>query len=276
MSDPAPSFGTQFRFTLITDNTRLAAAADDAGVDRIGIDIELLGKAERQAGHDARFSHHGWEDLAALRRVVKRAALFTRINPVHNETAAEIEAALGLGAGVLMLPSFRTAREVEEFVRLVRGRARAVILVELAPAVARIREILDVPGVDEVMIGLNDLHLEFGVANHFEMLVSPVLDLLAAEVARRGLPLAVGGLALPGDTRLPIPPDLVYAQYPRLGASGAWIARSFSAPDMKTAVQEMRNRLDDWAGATTEQLEDARRELARRAASWNPVLQGRR
>ncbi|MBS1856599.1 MAG: aldolase [Acidobacteria bacterium] len=271
MTAPAPSFGERFRLTLITADPDAAARADEAGVDRAGIDIELLGKADRQAGHDTRLSRHGWDGLAAVAGVVRRASPFVRINPVHAGTGEEIETALRLGARVIMLPSFRSAGEVERFTGLVRGRATAVLLLELAPAVARVREILAVPGVDEVMLGLNDLHLQFGLANHFEMLVSPVVDMLAEEVRRAGLPLAIGGLTHPDETSLPVPPDLVYAQYPRLGAGGAWIARSFRAAEWPAAIQAMRRRLDRWAQAPPEEWEQARRELACRAAEWRPA-----
>jgi hypothetical protein len=174
---------------------------------------------------------------------------------------------------VLMLPSFRTAEEVEVFVNLVRRRALVTILVELAPAVTRIREILAVPGIDEVMFGLNDLHLQLGVSNHFEVLASPLVDMLAAETRRKGLPFGIGGVARAGDTSLPVPADLVYAQYPRLGATGAWIARSFfrdlpPREQLKEEILGVRRRLDEWSEASPEALEQARDELARSAAEW--------
>ena len=102
---------------------------------------------------------------------------------------------------------------------------------------------------DEVMFGLNDLRLQLGVANLFEVLASPLLDVLAAEVRRAGLPLAVGGVARGDDSSLPVSPDLVYAQFPRLGAIGAWLGRSFFLdvpPGWKLApaIATMRRRLD--------------------------------
>jgi hypothetical protein len=173
-----------------------------------------------------------------------------------------------------MLPSFSTASEVERFVGSVRARARVVILVEQAAAVARIREILSVPGVDEVMLGLNDLRLQFSVANHFEMLASPVVEMLANEVRGRGLPLSIGGVGRVGDNSLPVPVDLVLAQYPRLGATGAWLSRSFcrAAADVEfgTAVAELRARLTKWSLASPAALARACVELSAAAAEWTP------
>jgi hypothetical protein len=276
MEKQTAGFGEDFCLTLVTNDARLAADADQAGVNRVGIDLEYLGKAERQAGHDTRLSVHSWDDLSSISRCLHDADLFVRTNPIHAGTEVEIETALELGAGVLMLPAFRTAEEAAAFVRAVRGRARVVVLVELAPAVARIREILDVGGIDEVMIGLNDLSLQLGVANPFEVMASPLVDMLAAEALRKGLPFAVGGVGRVGDTTMPVPTELVHAQYQRLGATGAWIARSFTnaAPavcDFREAVLALRNCLDEWAASPAEDLERARAELARRAAGWQPT-----
>jgi hypothetical protein len=101
--------------------------------------------------------------------------------------------------------------------------------------------------------------------------------MLAAEVLRKGLPLAIGGVGRVGDTTLPVPADLVYAQYPRLGATGAWLARSFantvlSPGDFQSEILALRNRLNEWAAAPAEDLECARAELARHAAEWRPAL----
>jgi 2-keto-3-deoxy-L-rhamnonate aldolase RhmA len=261
-------FGDCFRLTLLTDQPALAARADAAGIDCVGVDIERLGKAERQRGHDMRLSSHELEDLQALRPALSRARLFARLNPPHAGSPQEIERALAWGAQVLMLPFFRTALEAQGFVAAVGGRARTVILVETAASAARLGEVLAVSGVDEVMVGLNDLRLELGARHHFEVLVSPLMEAIAAEVRRAGLPLAVGGVAHPDASGLPVDPDLVLAQYPRLGATGAWISRSFlqGLPDdadaLRHAVRRLRERLTAWSLAQPEALQRARAELA--------------
>ncbi len=252
---------------MLTNDPRLAERADRWGVDRIGLDLERLGKIERQLGEGLRLSAHKADELAAIRSVLRRAAAFVRINPIHAETGAEIESVLAGGAQVVMLPYFRAAAEVDRFVRCVDGRARVAALVETAPAAARIRDILSVAGLDEVMVGLNDLRIELGLGNVFELLVSPLLDRLAAEARLRGLPFLVGGVARLDDRSLPVPADLVLAQYPRLGATGAWLSRSFlkapnSSLDEEGAVAAIRRRLTEWAGQSPEALESARASLA--------------
>ncbi len=83
---PSEEAGAQppppFVLTAITNDPGLAARADAAGVDRVGIDIERLNKSARQ-GHlaHARISNHRLADLADLAPVLRRAALFARLNP---------------------------------------------------------------------------------------------------------------------------------------------------------------------------------------------------
>ena len=81
MAVPLRRFGIDFRFTLITRNPALAQRGDAAGIDRIGIDIERLGKAARQSGlESARISEHELSDLRRLAPAVRHAALFARLN----------------------------------------------------------------------------------------------------------------------------------------------------------------------------------------------------
>jgi hypothetical protein len=268
---PQPQgFGTAFRLTLVTSDPSLAAAADRSDVDYIGIDLDVLGKAARQSDEDSRLSDHKAEDLATIGGSVTKAKLFARVNPINSQTPFEIENVLRRGAQAIMLPYFRTVEEVAQFVGMVGKRAQISILLETASAAVRIREIVAVPGIQEVVVGLNDLRRELGVANHFEVLASPLLDALAREVRDAGLALAVGGVADPGDNALPIPPDLVLAQYPRLGATGAWLSRSLlrrvtSEKDLDRAICAIRARLTDWGSASPQSLEAARGELADRA-----------
>ena len=268
-------FGERFRLTLLTNDAGFAKRAEDWGVDRIGLDLERLGKPERQYGEGLRLSNHRPEDLEGIAKVLKRASPFARLNPIHPGTADEIEALIGAGARVLMLPYFRTAAEVETFVRRVEGRAQAIILVETASALVRLRDILAVPGIDEVMVGLNDLRIELQVRNFFEVLSSPLLDGVAAQVRQKGLDFSLGGLARLDDASLPVPADLVLAQYPRLGATGAWLSRSFfrglDPEDAGTAIRSLRQRLSEWATASIESLESARDTLARRGQELGTV-----
>src|SRR5262249_7025817 len=151
--------------TLWTDDCELARAADGAGVDRIGVDLERLGKAERQRGKGTWISPHTIGDLRALAGTLDRAVLFARVNPLHGGTAAEVDAVIAAGARTLMLPMVASPCEAARFVDLVGGRASVTLLVERLEAVNTIEEIVSVPGINEVHVGLNDLALSMGLPN---------------------------------------------------------------------------------------------------------------
>lgn len=252
-----------FRLTLLARDLDLVRAADAAGVDQIGLDLERLGKAARQRQDGARISSHDFDDLAAVFGALRRATPFVRLNPLHAGSPDEVERALAVGAGALMLPYFRSATEAVEFIGLARGRARVTLLVETGAALVRLHEIVALGGVDEIMIGLNDLHLELRLASHFELLGSELLAGVAAQVRRAGLRLGVGGVTCASDEGLPVPPDLVLAQYPRLDARSAWLARSFvrGGGDLAARVASLRARLAWWWAQPPDALHAAKLEL---------------
>ena len=106
--------------TLWTGDPRLAARADAAGVDRIGVDLERLGKAERQRGLGTWISPHAEADLAALGPALSRAALFARVNPINADSRREVEAVLARGARVLMLPMVASRQECETILKYMK------------------------------------------------------------------------------------------------------------------------------------------------------------
>lgn len=241
----------EFILTAITADAQLVRAADQAGVDRIGIDIERIGKLARQ-GHLAhpRFAAHQLDDLATVASNVRHAAVFARLNPLHAGSPEEVERALEFDAQFLMLPFFTQSAEVASFVEIVDGRAEVIPLVETAAAVECLLEIVTIRGLREIMVGLNDLQLSLALENPFQIVVSDRMQAIAANIRGAGLRFGFGGLARVDDTTLPVAPDLVIAQYPRLGASAAWLSRSFfrgiGAQQIAPAVQALRERLRYW------------------------------
>jgi hypothetical protein len=260
---------SSFALTVITRDLHLARMADAAGVDRIGVDVERLSKHDRQ-GHvpGARISDHELSDLAGLRSAIGKASLFARVNPVHAQSADEVGAAIAAGASVLMLPFFTGPSEVETFVRLVDGQARVSLLLETVAAVVRLHDVLDVDGISEVMVGLNDLRLSTGVDNPFETVASDMMSAVARQVLERGYVFGFGGLPRVGDTTLPVPPDLVIAQHARLGSTSAWLSRSFfgDQPDTLDLIDEvarLRDRIRYWTNQPHDTLKCERDRLRR-------------
>jgi hypothetical protein len=256
-------YGSDFVLTLFTNDIDLAMRADKAGINRIGLDLEMLGKASRQRHLNTWISDHQENQLPALRLALKKSKLFVRTNPPHPRLGEEIERLIAAGAEVLMLPMFRTAEDAGNFVGCINGRAEVSLLIETAAAAVRIEEIVELEGIDEIHIGLNDLHREIGLKSHFELLRYQFMNTLSDTVRGAGIPFGFGGIGRVKDDGLPIPSDLVYAQYPRLGADRALVSRVFTSPDYRQLdlpreVAAFRDRMDDWNMRTEQDWMKAR------------------
>jgi hypothetical protein len=233
-----------------------------------------MGKAERQRGRGTWISPHTQDDLAVLADVVRRARLFARLNPLHGDTAREVDEVLQRGAQVLMLPMVRDAEQAREFARLVDGRASVVLLVETARALAAIGELAAVDGVDEIHLGLNDLAIDLGLSNRWLVLAGDEAVEAGTRVRAAGLRFGLGGIGTVDQTGLPVPADYVYAQYARTGATAALLSRSFiraAGDDLAAEVKRARDRLSDWRARDRAELEAAAvalAEHARAATEW--------
>ena len=163
------------KLMYITNRPGIARIAEAAGADRIFIDMESFGKQDRQGGMDTVQSHHTFADEAAIRSVVSDAELLVRCNPIHEACEGycgsdeELETIIQNGADIIMLPYFKTVEEVAFFLEKVGGRAKTDLLVETPEAVTAIDEILSLPGIDEVHIGINDLSLGYHKRFMFEL-----------------------------------------------------------------------------------------------------------
>jgi hypothetical protein len=260
---------TRFVLTLWTDSVELAAAADAAGIDRVGVDLEQLGKRERQRGLGTWISPHRRESLAELRAALEHAQLFARVDPLNPGSSEQVEDLLEHGVEVLMLPMFHTAEEVSSFLDIVAGRARTVLLVETRAACEQIEEILALVNDDELHLGINDLALSLGSRSRFDVLSSAEVERVASCARERCVRLGIGGVGRLDDAHQPIEPDLLYAEYVRLGASASLISRAFlPGPPVDPAalasdVADTRARLEYWRSASSEAQASAHGELRR-------------
>lgn len=214
------------KLMYIANDPRVARIAVDAGVDRIFIDMEVLGKAERQGHVDSVKSHHVPEDIRRVRAAIGDCAeILARVNPRNPNTQAEIDAAIANGADIVMLPMWKTARDVQAFLACVGGRARTMPLLETREAAAALPEALRVGDVDEWFIGLNDLHLSYGRKFMFELLADGTVDHLCAQMRSSGASYGFGGVARPGTGTLPA--ESILGEHYRLGSQSVILSRSF-------------------------------------------------
>jgi len=213
-------------FTILTKDPVLARAADIAGIDRIGVDLEILGKPERQQGLGTMISGHSEQDAHAVFPEIRSGARFARVNPVNPGTKAEIEALLLAGVQVLMLPYFFSIRQVEIFAGLVGRRAMTVGLVETIAALGIVDDIIRLGLLTEIHFGLTDLGIDMRMTRP-EILRDPRFLESVALVRRSEMPFGIAGFARPGDTALAYDPGTFITEIAGLGASRALIARSF-------------------------------------------------
>ena len=219
------------KLMYITNNPDVAVIAENAGVDRIFVDMEYIGKADRQGGMDTVESKHTVEDVQRIRESIHSSELLVRVNPIHGATQDycsskdEIDEVISRGADILMLPFFKKVEEVREFVKLVGGRAKTIPLVETPEAVENIDEILKINGIDEIFIGLNDLSLGYNKKFMFELLVDGTVENLCCKFRQKNIPFGFGGIASIGKGLLPS--EYVIREHYRLGSTCSILSRSF-------------------------------------------------
>lgn len=203
----------------------MARFAADSGVARLFVDLEIRGKEARQGHRSTVISRHEMADVSAVRAVVPDRELLVRLNPWHGDSSAEVDEALARGADLLMLPMFSRAEEVKAFSDAVGGRAGVIPLVETPEAMDCLEDVLKVPGVQEIYLGLNDLHMALGLRFMFQLLADGTVDRFAEVVRGAGLPFGFGGVARAGEGLLPA--ELIMMEHARLGSTRAILSRTF-------------------------------------------------
>lgn len=243
---------------ILADEPQSAVAAQTAGIDRIFYDLEYIGKAARQAGRNAVLSHNDIDLIPELRKVITTSQLLVRTNPIHAYSKEEVGKAIGYGADILMLPMVMDQHDVEQYVSLVDGKAKVCIMIETAAAMVRLDKILAVPGVDEIFVGLNDLHISMGLTFMFELLSGGLVEYIADKCNKAGVPFGFGGIARIGEGDLPS--DYILGEHVRLGSTSVILSRTFKGIagvdtnarpiDLKEEVEKVRQRLieiDRWS-----------------------------
>lgn len=209
----------------ITNNPQLAEIAQEAGVDRIWIDLEAKGKEERQKGMNTVKSKHTIEDIYRLRPVVTTSKLMVRVNPLDDESENEINEVIKAGADYIMLPMFKTKEEVVRFIELVNGRAKTMLLLETKEAEECLESYVDAEGIDEIHIGLNDLHLSHKKTFMFELLTDGTVDKITKILKEHNIRFGFGGFARIGHGILPA--ENILTHHYKLGSQMAILSRGF-------------------------------------------------
>lgn len=250
----------------ITNNPEVASFVTSNGVNRVFVDLERIGKNERQGHLNTFISSHSIDDVSVIRSAIasKSADLLVRCNPWGSDSKEEIDSIVEQGADVIMLPMFTTVGEVEQFIEAVNGRAKVNLLLETPLALARLNGILNLSeGIDEIHIGLNDLHLGLGLDFMFEILTGGLLDFLADKIHNKGVDFGFGGIAQVGKGA--IPAEYILGEHVRLCSSAVILSRSFNF-DRETSfsdsfkaifieeIKKLRSSIQDWRNQSTDVL----------------------
>lgn len=214
-------------YILITNDTEIAKYAEDCGVHRIMVDLEIKGKRERQGHLNTLISNHSLRDVENIRKVLEESKLLVRVNPIDDDSLQEIDIINNIGADIIMLPMFTSVSEVEIFIKLIGGKAKSSLLLETPQAMVRIHEILKVKGIDEIHVGLNDLHLGLKLDFMFELLSGGIVEYLAKIICIKKIKFGFGGIARISNDNETIPPSLILSEHCRLNSEIVILSRDF-------------------------------------------------
>lgn len=142
-----------------------------------------------------------------------------------------------------MLPYFKTLGEIEKFLNLVAGRTKTNLLLETPEAVSILDDLLRFNGIDEVHIGLNDLHLGYHRKFMFELLADGTVEEICSKLKRKHIKYGFGGIAALGKGQLPA--EMIIREHYRLGSSMAILSRSFCNTSIITDLAEIKKEFED-------------------------------
>lgn len=224
------------KYFYITNNPEVARIADENGADRIFIDLERNGKEQRQP-MDTVKNYHTISDIEKVRPCVKNAELLVRINPYYEGTSEEVEQVISRGADIIMFPMWTSAEEVENLVELVNNRTKVLPLLETHSAALCIDEVLNIEGIEEIHIGLNDLSISMGKKNLFELFCDGTVDDLANKCKKKNMTFGIGGVGAV-DINLALSAKNILAEHYRLGSKMVILSRSFCNRDDYNSIEE--------------------------------------
>lgn len=256
----------------ITNNPEIASYANDCGISRIFVDLEIIGKYERQGHLDTVISNHSADDIHKVKASSGSSEVLVRINPFNENTNKEVERVIDGGADIIMLPMFHSKEEVNAVGQMINGRAKFIPLIETKSAAESLGTYADSPYVSEFYIGLNDLHRELGFRFMFEIISTGYLDKLVEVIKTSGKPFGFGGVARVGEGVLPA--SLILGEHVRLGSSAVILSRVFhqrsktlaelkSKVDLELEVSRLNSEIKRLKNRTNDQIQHDKHELKR-------------
>lgn len=227
------------KLMYIANEPNIAHIAERNGVDRIFVDLEVRNKAKRQKNIDSVKSHHCLNDINQIKDTLTTAELLVRSNAMYEGSQKEIDEIVSRGADIVMLPMWTSVDDAKRFRDYINGRAKVMLLLETIPAEKSLDEVLELDGIDEILIGLNDLHLQYKMKFLFELLANGKIDELMNKMVAKGLPCGFGGIA--SLDKGMISGRNILAEHYRLHSSMAILSRSFCDTSKIKVEDEIEN-----------------------------------
>lgn len=229
---------------IITNDPKESVFWEKAGVDIIFIDLEVLGKSERQGHVDSVKSVHDIGDIAKIKPLLTSAKILVRVNPPNKETCSEIEKAIEGGADIIMLPMFETIEEILCAIDQIDGRCEFYPLIETPLAVELVPRLIKLKGIQGFHFGLNDLHLAMGFKFMFEVMLWPKFIDAVKVFDENNVFFGIGGVSKVGTGALLS--DVIIRENFRVGSKRVILSRSFkaevcSAEQAKIEVSNVKN-----------------------------------
>lgn len=212
----------------ITNNISEAQIVDKLDIDWIFVDLETVGKKERQIGRNTVMSDHSISDVQKIRRVITNTKILLRCNPIGVHSKKEIEKInMTPGIDMVMLPFFKTVKEVKIFLELIdTSKVEPTLLIETTSALKNLNDILKLYPFKYVHIGLNDIHIERNTSFMFEPYIDGLLDKTVSILRSNNIKFGIGGVGKIGSDLLPTP-ECIINEHTRLKSSGVILSRSF-------------------------------------------------
>lgn len=230
----------------ITNNIIEAQIVDKLDIDWIFIDIEKIGKKERQVGRNTVLSDHSIDDVQKIRGVINNSKILVRCNPIGTHSKKEIEEINNTsGIDMVMLPFFKTAKEVQIFIDLLdTSKVEPALLIETTSAIYNLNDILNIYPFKYVHIGLNDIHIERKTGFMFEPFIDGLLSKIVNKLNDNNVKFGIGGIGKIGSNLLPTA-ECIINEHTRLNSSGVILSRTFKGEFSEESKQIFENELTD-------------------------------
>ena len=223
-------------YFLFNSDIELAKAVDNIlKIDTFYIDLEIIGKEQRQHNRNTLISYHGLNDITKIKNVISNTVLGVRINPLNKNSISEINSCIDRGADVLMLPMFKNLEEVEEFIRIIDNRCLIDLLVETPEALSFVNK-LPFKKIRFIHFGINDLSIAFNYKILFKMYFEQKLKNATNFLKENKIPFGIGGIG--SYNAKPFSPHLIFSAAISHGAKRIILSRSFLSNINKNRISE--------------------------------------